>query len=193
MGGPGSGTWLRNSKNTTEQYHAIDIRKLGKKGKLQPGECGVLRWTRGGTPSAVVFYRALEDELRLIYAYRKDNTWLPVPVTLYFDYSDCHFGGVRQWFSCARCESRVAVIYAGRFACRQCLNLVYESQRENAFLRSIRRWEKTMQKLGGETGGIPERPKGMHHETYFRLLREAQHQNQATGLILNAWKRRHSM
>jgi len=36
MGGCGSGTWFRISKNTTDQYHAIDIRELGGKGRLQP-------------------------------------------------------------------------------------------------------------------------------------------------------------
>lgn len=190
MGGPGSGTWLRISKNTTEQYLAIDIRKLGGKGRLQPIESGLINYSRGGTPTAVLLYRALEDELRLLYWYRYNDTWKPVDETLYFDYSDCHFGGVRQWFSCPQCGNQVAVIYARHFACRQCLNLVYESQRENPFLRSIRRWEKTVKKLGGDrwTTGIPDRPKGMHWRTYFRLISEAQYRNRAAGVMLNEWR-----
>lgn len=192
MGGCGSGTWFRISKNTTDQYHAIDIRELGGKGRLQPGESGLINYSRGGTPTGVLLYSALEDELTLLYWYRYNNAWKPVDETLYFDYSDCNFGGVRQWFSCPQCGNRVAVIYAGHFACRQCLNLVYESQRENPFIRSIRRWEKSIQKLGGDrwTTGIPDRPKYMHRKTYFRLLSEAQCRNRAAGMMLNEWRDR---
>jgi len=180
------------SKHTTDQYHAIDIRELTKKGTLQPGDGGVINYTRSGTPTAMVFYRAAEDELRLMYCYRNGDTWVPIPETLYFDYSDCHYGGVRQWFSCPQCGSRVAVIYAGHFACRQCLNLAYESQRENSFLRSIRRWEKSIRKLGGDrrTTGIPERPRYMHQKTYHRLIREAQYYNRTAGVMLNEWRGR---
>ena len=177
------------SKNTTDQYHAIDIRELAK-GSLQPGDSGLSEWTRSGTPTGFLLYRALEDELRLFYGYRYNDAWETVDETLYFDYSDCHFGGVRQWFSCPQCGERVAVIYAGHFACRHCLNLAYESQRENSFLRSIRRWEKTVKKLGGDrwTTGIPDRPKGMHWETYFRLAMKAQYRNRAAGIMLNEWR-----
>ena len=190
MGGPGSGMWLRMSKSTTDQYHAIDIRKLGKKGRLQPGESGLINYYRGVTPTGVLLYRALEDELILFYGYRYNDAWETVDETLYFDYSDCHFGGVRQWFSCPQCGERVAVIYAGHFACRHCLNLAYESQRESPFHRSIRRWEKTVKKLGGDrwTTGIPDRPKGMHWETYFRLAMKAQYRNRAAGIMLNEWR-----
>jgi len=188
MGGMGSGTWSRNSKNTVEQYHAIDIRTLCKKGRLQPGDSGEIKYSMGGTPTGVIYYRALDEELGLIYGYRSGDTWLTVGETLYFDYSDCHFEGVRQWFSCPRCWSRVAVLYAGHFACRKCLNLVYESQRENPLIRSIRRSKKAVGKLGDMTNGIPGRPKGMHRETYYRLLREAHYQNQEIGLMVNAWR-----
>ena len=87
------------SKNTTDQYHAIDIRELGGKGNLQPGESGLINYSRSGKPTGVLFYRALEDELWLLYWYRYNGAWKPVEETLYFDYSDCNFGGVRQWFS----------------------------------------------------------------------------------------------
>ena len=176
------------SKNTTDQYHAIDIRELAK-GSLQPGDSGLSEWTRSGIPTGFLLYRALEDELRVMYWCRYNGVWKAVDETLYFDYSDCHFGGVRQWFSCPQCSERVAVIYAGHFACRGCLDLVYESQRENSFLRSIRRWEKAVKKLGGDrwTTDIPERPRYMHQKTYHRLIREAQYCNRTAGVMLNEW------
>ena len=175
------------SRNTIAQYHAIDIRELGRKGSLQYGESGLINYSRGGRPTGVLLYRAQEDGLKVMYWQRYSGKWQSVEATLDYDYSDCYFGGVRQWFSCPQCGNRVAVIYAGHFACRKCLNLAYESQRENSFLRSIRIWEKAMQKLGGDrwTTGIPERPKGMHRKTYHRLLREAQWRNRAAGLMLN--------
>lgn len=188
----GSDSSVFMGKNTTGQYHAIDIRELGGKGSLQPGESGLIEYSRSGKLTGILLYRALQDELRLVYWYRYNDTWKPVEEPLYFDYSDCHFGGVRQWFSCPQCGSRVAVIYAGHFACRECLNLAYESQRENPFLRSIRRWKKSVKKLGGDrwTTGIPERPRYMHKRTYHRLLREAQCCNRAAGVMLNEWRGR---
>jgi hypothetical protein len=87
--------------------------------------------------------------------------------------------GERPWFICpdVRCGRRVAVLYGpGRyFLCRHCYDLVYESQRENEMHRALRRAQTIRERLGGSanmTKPFPEKPKGMHHETYWRL-REA--------------------
>ena len=91
----------------------------------------------------------------------------------------CNFGGERPWFICLRagCGRRVAILYEpGRyFLCRHCYDLSYESQREDKTHRALRRAQKIRQRLGGSANMLepfPERPKGMHHDTYMRLFWE---------------------
>jgi hypothetical protein len=98
-----------------------------------------------------------------------------VPLT----WTACNFGGERPWFVCpgAGCGRRVAVLYGpGRyFLCRHCYDLAYESQRENEMYRALHNAQDIRRRLGGSANMIepfPERPKGMHHETYRRLREE---------------------
>jgi hypothetical protein len=45
----------------------------------------------------------------------------------------CRFGGVRWWWRCPACDARRLRLYRtdGRWACRSCLGLTYESRRES--------------------------------------------------------------
>jgi hypothetical protein len=93
---------------------------------------------------------------------------------------DClQLRGERPWFNCpgAGCGRRVAVLYGpGRyFLCRHCYDLAYESQRENGMYRTLRRAQAIRERLGGSASMMepfPQRPKGMHHDTYWRLREE---------------------
>jgi len=73
--------------------------------------------------------------------------------------------------------SRVANLYGpGKyFLYRHCYDLRYESQREDKKDRALRRAQKIRKRLGGSANMMeqfPERPKGMHHDTYMRLFLE---------------------
>jgi hypothetical protein len=92
-------------------------------------------------------------------------------------------GGKRPYFVCPGvvngndCARTVVKLYcAGRYyLCRHCYRLAYASQAEDRWDRASRRANKHRRRLGGETGGlseIPERPKGMWHRSYQRLLSE---------------------
>jgi hypothetical protein len=188
MGGLGSGDWYRfNKKTTTGECHSIDVRYLHREGLLKAGGWFSLRWSRGEHETGSIG-GSVEGHLRLrpervILRYRHrsgpggewEDAQEPVPLT----WTACNFGGERPWFICpgAGCGRRVAVLYGpGKyFLCRHCYDLRYESQREDKTQRALRRAQKIRKHLGGSANMMepfPEKPKGMHLETYMQLFWE---------------------
>jgi hypothetical protein len=114
----------------------------------------------------------------LTYRHRSGpgGEWEDVREPVILTWTACNFGGERPWFICpgAGWGRRVAVLYGpGRnFLCRHCYDFVYESQRENEMHRALRRAQAIRERLGGSANMMkpfPEKPKGMHWETYERL------------------------
>jgi len=184
LGGPGSGNWYRfDKKTTTGECHGVDVRYLHKEGLLKPGHRFPLRWSRAGRETASI-RGAVEgterpEQVLLLYRHRRDSAaeWVDVREPVSLGWTACNFGGERPWFVCpgAGCGRRVAILYGpGRyFLCCHCYDLVYESQRENSTIRALRRAQEIREKLGGSanmTEPFPEKPKGMHWETYDRLF-----------------------
>jgi len=69
------------------------------------------------------------------FASHKDvSEWVPLVET------ETPFGGRRQWFECVSCRSRCRILYGGgRFRCRRCHRLRYETQYEPGFARAATR------------------------------------------------------
>ena len=92
------------------------------------------------------------------------------------DKTACHFGNYRYWWLCPKCSSRTSVLYcAGTYVCRGCIGACYGSQLHQPIDRLFSRADAIRQRLGWQSGvahGIGERPKGMHHSTYDRLVNE---------------------
>jgi hypothetical protein len=90
-----------------------------------------------------------------------------------FGETDTRFGGRRRWFACPRCGSACRVLFGGgRFLCRSCHGLQYQSQCESAWSRATSRAQKLRMRLHGSANLLepfPPRPKHMHHRTYRRL------------------------
>lgn len=65
------------------------------------------------------------------------------------EWMPCHFGGDHAWWRCPACCRRAAILYGAEvFACRHCLKLAYESQREAPHFRALRRAQGIQGKLG---------------------------------------------
>jgi hypothetical protein len=186
MGGVGSGNWYRfDKKATTDDCHSVDVRYLHREGLLKQGRWFSLRWSRAGRETgsirAVVGRDGRPEQVTLLYRHRSGvgGEWEDVQEHVPLSWTACNFGGERPWFVCpgAGCGRRVAVLYGpGRhFLCRHCYDLVYESQRENGMYRTLHKAQAIRERLGGSTNmtkPFPERPKGMHHDTYWRLREE---------------------
>jgi hypothetical protein len=184
LGGLGSGNRYRSDKKiTTDECRSLDIRRFHREGLLKPGHWFSWSWRRAEQEVASVGALVYEDKLVLSYRSKSGGEWEDVREPVSLEWTPCNFGGERPWFVCPgavngkRCGRRVAILYGpGKyFLCRHCYDLRYESQREDKKDRALRRAQKVRQRLGGSANileSFPERPKGMHHDTYMRLFRE---------------------
>jgi hypothetical protein len=133
------------------------------------------------------------------HRYRRNNEdWQDVEEPVAIVRTPCRFGGSRPWFVCPGvvdgipCRRRVGKLYGpGRyFLCRHCYGLAYQSQREQAHDRALRRAVAIRRRLGGEPGMLcpfPEKPKGMHWRSYERLRQRAAKAEGAANEHLWMW------
>ena len=175
MGGYGSGR--RGGKGVTNDHRALDVRHLQRKGLLTPGRSFGWSWLREGETVASIQVRTEANRVILDYRHKDSGgEWVSANYPVLLEWTACNLGGRRAWFRCPvnGCGRRVAILYSGAiFACRHCLNLAYECQRENDGDRAMRR-AGTIQRRIGLGGGLLgamdwRRPKGMHWRTYARL------------------------
>jgi hypothetical protein len=182
MGGFGSTRWAwASTKETVEGNRRLDINRLRQAGCLQPGYWGSWEWKQDGERVAWIQFRREGDRLVLSYRVRHHGgEWQDVEQPTLIAWTPCRFGGVRPYFVCPgvvngiACGRRVAKLYGAEtyFLCRYCYRLGYASQREDRYDRAFRRANKIRMRLGGEPGLaalFPDRPKGMHRQTYQRL------------------------
>jgi hypothetical protein len=201
MGGVGSGNWYRfDKKTTTGECHSVDVRYLHREGLLTPGRRFSLRWSRAeretGSIRGVVDGTEPPERVILTYRHRRSPSgeWEDVREPVRLSWTACNFGGKRPWFICpgAGCGRRVALLYgSGKyFLCRHCYDLVYQSQRENEMHRALRKAQSIRERLGGSanmTKPFPEKPKGMHHETYWQLREEHDEAEMAQLVAMREW------
>lgn len=181
MGGIGSGRRWGGGKPTTDDYHSLDIRWLKREGLFEAEGWRTVTWSRMGEVRSRVELRFSGEVMRLKYKHQSGGgDWEDQQYPVHIDTSPCHLGGERHWFLCPAvgCGRRVAILYAANvFVCRHCLQLAYQSQREEGFDRATRRADRIREKLGWEGGilnGPGPKPKGMHHRTFQRLWAEHQ-------------------
>ena len=158
-------------KRTTNQRHALDIRRINK--RLTPGATFGWQWTSNKLASLNLTVCA--DGVTLTYRLQEpDGNWKSLEYLVRLTQTACNFGGLRIWWLCPHCGRRVAVLYGGsRYACRQCYDLTYKSTRTTPDLKHFAKANKVRQRLGwggGVASPMGNRKKGMHATTYLRLL-----------------------
>jgi hypothetical protein len=178
MGGFGSGRRLQ-SKNTTNDFRRLDVRKLQRDGLLKSGRTCSWKWEHDDETTETVKLQTEIDLLTLTHQYKLGNDdWKEKRFSIFLDWTSCNYGGKRVWFICSHsgCWRRVAILYGGAtFACRHCYKLAYPCQRETTLDRATRRAEKIRSRLGWEEGffSLPSgKPKGMHWNTFERLTHQ---------------------
>ena len=174
MGGPGSGR--RGGRETTADYRRLDVRELHRAGVLVPGWRGGWRWMRRGETRAEINIEVHELAMVLRYSATTNGERKSYDYAVGLSWTGCNYGGRRPWMLCPSCGRRVAVLFGGAmFACRHCRRLAYESQRETAGDRAIRRADAIRERLGWQAGILnPDgwKPRGMHWRTFWRLKAE---------------------
>lgn len=181
MGGYGSGR--RSGRDTTSDFRRLDVRQWQKRGYLGSRNWFSWQWTRNGEKVASIVVRTETERVVLSYKHRSagEEDWQSVEYPVAIEWTPCNYGGLRAWFRCPTrgCGRRVAILYGGTiFACRNCHQLAYDSQREPPHYRALYRAQAIRMKLGG-SGSMadlfPPKPKGMHWRTYQRLrMKEAE-------------------
>lgn len=158
------------TRATCEQARRIDVRVLERHGALRHGA-----FSTSASSGASVRLWAAADHLVVCASPREGLAGQRIRYT----WTDQRLGGRRRWFECPDCSSRCAVIFetGGRFTCRSCSGLSYQSQREAPHWRLLEQAQKIREQLGGSrnlTLPFPAKPKGMHIATYDRLRQRAE-------------------
>jgi hypothetical protein len=158
----------------------LDIRYLRKSGFLTEGLSYNLCWTANGKQIFTVSVRLESNFFTVCYGSNEEHIW--------HDRTACNYGNHRSWFLCSLCGRRVAILHHGLsgFLCRHCYDLAYASQREPQRARMMRKARKIRNRLGASMNllaPIVGKPKGMHWDTYRRLVRA---ENKSSNLAFGA-------
>lgn len=175
MGGFGSGRLWRKNIKTTARYPQLDVRVLYHKDLLKPGQIYTRNWYDDDKEKTIAVHIITEmDKLMLLH---RDKRGQDHCYGINLSWTACNYGGNRPWFICPvkKCTQRVAKLYlvATFFACRHCYKLIYFSQLQTPEDRAIQRADNIRAQLGWEPGilnGHEDKPKGMHRETFNRLI-----------------------
>lgn len=170
-GGMRYGAGRPSSKLKAEHLLRVEIGRWHRGGYLHAGRSFTWSWHHSDEPTGnigVVVHGA--DSLALQYMVGSDDQRRDASQTIRLAHTACNYGKSRPWFVCPVCQRRAGVLYmrAGRFACRHCQRVAYSSQAEDAMTRTWRLQRRIEETIGEDW----QRPSGMRHRTYARLLNQ---------------------
>lgn len=202
MGGFGSGRDDYATTPTVGASRTLDVNEFTDAVE-QPGAQGTIRWGPEDDPRSRIGVALLPEDgdadrataVRLWYTADPDGDAVERAYTVPLEYTECNFGGVRPWFRCPgvvdglECGDRVGKLHCPPrapplFLCRECHNLGYASSRAsgNDMDTALLRYKRAFAKADAEgrrphpnnAPHLPDRPKGMHHDTFADLLDDVQ-------------------
>ena len=163
------------SYRSDRDYTRLAIHGFARAGWLQPGHVEEFQFHDAGGSAATLKLVASEDQMTIEIA-RDDTSAKVSREVIAVDYSGCHLGGRRAWWTCPQCGSRRGVLFGdrGRWLCRVCLSIPYRSQR----CSKMERLEQKVRTMRGALGGgiefdgnaRPARPLGMRRRRYLSML-----------------------
>jgi hypothetical protein len=177
MGNCNSGRWyFWDAKTTVEDCLSIDTVALSRQGLTRPGSVTFGAWHWDSIRYSI---NMTAPHVRLHY---RLQTGEHIDYCVHLVSTSPNYGGLRWWFICpamvagTACRRRVRKLYlppwGSGFACRQCCQLTYTSQREGDMSRALSKAQAIRERLGGSASMstlFPEKPKGMWRKTYRRL------------------------
>ena len=185
MGGYGSGSWDRgNTKALVSGCLSLNVSRLQRECMFQSdlpwGSVFTVTWNNdAGNSRSKIGIQVGGAQINLQYRIGSgDGNGQEITQLVPLEWTPCNYGGRRAWFLCPgernNCGRRVAKLYLrGRyFLCRHCHDLTYASQKVAVADRHLRRAQRIRTGLGGSANMLepfPERPKGMHWDTYWKL------------------------
>jgi hypothetical protein len=152
-----------------EHLQRVDIRTWHRGGYLSAGRLFSWSWNRGGEATGSIGVRVRDgNSLDLQYMLGAQGERRDASQSIRLGYTACHYGNARPWFICPVCQSRAGLLFMrwGRFACRRCQRVAYASQSDDQLDALWRRQAHIERRLGAKW----QRPKGMRHRTYQRLI-----------------------
>jgi hypothetical protein len=112
MGGYGSTRWgWRSTRATTDEFPALDVRALARRGYFSagPGQVaeGIEVWSSQGSEVGRISVEFRGDDPHIItleYQVRRpEEDWYAVQERVGLDRTPCALGGSRSWFVCPGC------------------------------------------------------------------------------------------
>ena len=165
MGGWTSGNYRSERRPTTEELPSIHAHNIADLPQLT--DCWV---------SPPIYHianlRVRGSESRVVFGVRAGNSVVEIGAAGLV-YSTRNLGGQQVYFQC-QCGKRVIFLYIDGYsiACRLCHGLLYESQFNHKYQQQATKAARLRARIGGPPAllqPLPERPKGMHRETYDRI------------------------
>lgn len=143
----------------SENALALDMAYLSRHGHLDEGNWKRLYWRQYGEIRMEGLVKAFDDHITVDIGMSKHRIGLTQ--------TPCHFGGHRRWFICPRCQNRMGFLYMrhGRFACRRCNRISYQSQSGDAEDRLIWKYHTLNHKLANQKL-LPPRSKARIHSNF---------------------------
>lgn len=166
-----------------EQIPYLDLTRLSRVTQMAAGSTSSWLWSNKSAGKVEMVVTAFPRTLEVCARWVKSEWDRPLISqgssieSIQRIFQPCNFGGARELWRCPSpaCGARVRKLYwdLGQWRCRHCLNLHYRCQSETEEARLERRLAKLHDGLGWRGAILQpdlERPKGMHSQTFRRLL-----------------------